>query len=264
MGFLCFYISFKSQLTHNTAMQNFLIVVAIILSLPIYAKVNKASKADIILSDLGSPFTTDAKYILIGGTLITTFVALNKKDFSEKAANRVAHDPPLKNYGYIGEALGWGYLNAIYTLGYLTHGYIQEKGRSLERAELMMDASFYTLLTTASIKTAIKARRPEYPEENDSFPSGHASMSFAFASIVTAEHGLYWGLPAYAVASFISLSRVNDGRHWVHDVIAGATIGASYGWGVYLNHRKKKSPFFLTVLPGEDLKSATLVTSFRF
>tara|TARA_R110002072_G_scaffold534_2_gene3608 strand:- start:142562 stop:143251 length:690 start_codon:yes stop_codon:yes gene_type:complete len=222
------------------------------------------SKTDIILSDLASPFTTDAKYILLGGTLITTYIALNKEDFSEKAANRVAHDPPLGNYGYIGEALGWGYLNAIYTMGHLIHGYFYKKDKSLQRAEMMADASFYTLLTTAAIKTAVKARRPEYPEENDSFPSGHASMSFAFASVVTAEHGLYLGLPAYVIASFISVSRVNDGRHWSHDVLAGATIGASFGWGVYLNHRKKKSPFFLTILPNADLKSATFMSAYSF
>ncbi|WP_164848546.1 phosphatase PAP2 family protein [Halobacteriovorax sp. HLS] len=245
-------------------MKNIIIILIFTFCLPSYAEITEASKTDIILSDLGSPFTTNAKYIFIGGSLITAFVALNKEDFSEKAANRVTHDPPLGNYGYIGEALGWGYLNAIYSLSYLTHGYLYGKNRSLERAEMMIDASFYTLLTTASIKTAVKAQRPEYPEENDSFPSGHASMSFAFASIVTAEHGLYWGLPAYAVASFISLSRINDGRHWTHDVLAGATIGASYGWGVYLNHRKKKSPFFLTIIPSVDLKSATLMTSYRF
>lgn len=245
-------------------MQKLLIFVFVILSLPAHTVEKEVSKTDIVLSDLGSPFTTSAKYILIGGTLITGFVALNKDDLSEKAALRVAHDPPLGNYGYIGEALGWGYLNAIYSISYLAHGYIYGKDRSLERAELMMDASFYTLVTTAAIKTAVKARRPEYPDENDSFPSGHASMSFAFASVVTAEHGLYWGLPAYVVASFISFSRVNDGRHWSHDVLAGATIGASYGWGVYLNHRKKSSPFLLTVLPGGDLKSATLISAYRF
>lgn len=231
---------------------------------PLHAEEKDMSNTEIVLSDLGSPFTTNAKYILLGGTLLTGFVALNKKDYSEKAANRVAHDPPLGDYGYIGEALGWGYLNALYTLGHLTHGYFTGQDKSLERAEVMMDASFYTLLTTAAIKTSIKSKRPEFPDENDSFPSGHASMSFAFASVVTAEHGLYWGLPAYAIASFISVSRINDGRHWVHDIIAGATIGASYGWGVYLNHRKSETPFFLTILPNEDLKSANLLASYRF
>ncbi len=136
--------------------------------------------------------------------------------------------------------------------------------KSFERAELMLSASLYTVVTTAFLKTIIKAKRPEYPDEYDSFPSGHASLSFAFASIVTAEHGLYWGTSAYLIASYISLSRVNDGRHWSHDVIAGATIGASYGWGVYLNRRKKKTPFVFSILPGEDLNSATLVGALRF
>ncbi len=237
------------------------LVLTLILSLNLSAK---SKTGDIILSDLASPVTTNAKYIVLGGALLTTYVYYNKEKFSEKAANRVAHDPPLGKYGYIGEVLGWGYLNAAYAIGSLFHGYYYGESKSLERAELMMDASFYTLLATASIKSVVNAERPEFPDESDSFPSGHASMSFAFASVITAEHGLYWGLPAYAVASLISLSRVNDGRHWAHDIIAGAAIGASFGWGVYLNHRKNKSPFFLTILPGGDLKSATLVSAYSF
>lgn len=245
-------------------MYKYILILVLLLCVSFNGLAEEESIADIMLSDLASPFTTNAGYILLGGSLVTAFVANNKKDFSEKAANRVAHDPPLGNYGFIGEILGWGYLNAIYSLSFLAHGYYQGKPRSYERAEMMIEASFYTLITTASIKAAIKARRPEYPEENDSFPSGHASMSFAFASVVTAEHGLYWGLPAYAVASFISVSRVNDGRHWIHDILAGATIGASYGWGVYLNHRKKRLPFILSILPGPDLKSGSLGAVYKF
>jgi hypothetical protein len=222
------------------------------------------SASDIIMSDLASPITTEAKYIFLGGAALTALIAFDKNEISKRAADRVAYEPPLKSYGYIGEALGWGYLNALYTIGHLTHAYVYDEQNSLERAELMMDASLYTLMTTAAIKTAVHSKRPEFPEEKDSFPSGHASMSFAFASVVTAEHGLYWGLPAYALASFISFSRINDGRHWLHDVIAGATIGASYGWGVYLNHRREKTPFFLTLLPGPKLKSANLKLTYRF
>lgn len=225
---------------------------------------NEADLKAIALSDLATPITTDAKYILLAGSVLTSIVVLNKEDFSEKAARRVEHKPPLGNYGYVGEAIGWGYLNAVYALSHIGLGYYKKDKEFYEKAELMLDASFYTLLTTVSLKTVVKARRPEYPDESDSFPSGHASMAFAFASVVTAEYGWGWGVPSYTIASFISLSRVNDGRHWAHDIIAGATIGASYGWGVYWNHRKKNMPFMFSFVPIDSLESGYVRLTYKF
>lgn len=209
----------------------------------------KNSKMDIVWKDFISPVTTNAKYIALSGTTLASILAFNDHDLNQKARRNTQYRRPLRDFGYFGEAIGWGYLNGIYSLGYLAHAYWQNDKLSFERFEMMTNASLFTLFWTSGLKTAIKSRRPGYPEENDSFPSGHSSMSFAFASLVTAEHGLYWGLPAYVMAAFISYSRLNDDFHWIQDVIAGAAIGASYGWGVYLNRRKKDVPFMFSVLP---------------
>ncbi|MFN8369553.1 MAG: phosphatase PAP2 family protein [Bacteriovoracaceae bacterium] len=91
------------------------------------------------------------------------------------------------------------------------------------------------------IKSVVNEKRPGYPEKHDSFPSGHSTASFAFASYVAGEHGWWWGSAAYALAGFIAISRINDDFHYLHDTLAGATIGASYGWGIYfLNEEKEK------------------------
>jgi hypothetical protein len=37
---------------------------------------------------------------------------------------------------------------------------------------------------------------------------------------------------AYSLAGFVAYSRMNDNQHWLHDVLAGATIGTSYGVGI--------------------------------
>ena len=39
------------------------------------------------------------------------------------------------------------------------------------------------------------------------------------------RYGLEWGIPAYALASWVAYSRVEAGEHHPHDVIAGAAIG---------------------------------------
>jgi membrane-associated phospholipid phosphatase len=65
---------------------------------------------------------------------------------------------------------------------------------------------------------------------NDSFPSGHAAMSFAAATIVSHESGNRWvGLSAYSLASVVSYSRIYVEKHWASDVIAGAVLGYSVG-----------------------------------
>ena len=220
--------------------------------------------SDLILSDFTSPVTTQARYGLLIGAVATGFLLLEGHDLDGRAKTKSSNEPPLREYGYVGEVVGWGFLNGLYTIGFATDGYVNSKKKSLERAEMMMSSSFFTLLSTTALKVAIKRTRPAFPEKRDSFPSGHSSMAFNFASLVTAEHGLWWGLPAHAVAGFVSLSRVNDGWHWISDVFAGATIGLSYGWGVYLNRRKETPRFWFSAFPGPDAKSAGFSLSYSY
>lgn len=59
-----------------------------------------------------------------------------------------------------------------------------------------------------------------------SWPSGHTAQSFALASSVSDEIGstpVSVGL--YALATLTGLSRINDNRHWLSDVVSGALIG---------------------------------------
>jgi len=39
------------------------------------------------------------------------------------------------------------------------------------------------------------------------------------------RYGWGYGVPAYALASFVAYSRVEAREHYAHDVIAGASIG---------------------------------------
>ena len=62
----------------------------------------------------------------------------------------------------------------------------------------------------------------------DSFPSGHASASFAVATVVARCHpALAW--PVYALAGYTALTRVFRGSHFVSDVVAGVVLGIIVG-----------------------------------
>ena len=61
---------------------------------------------------------------------------------------------------------------------------------------------------------------------HDSFPSGHATMAFALATSLSNEIKNGWVSAAlYTFATGTAWSRLNDERHWLSDVLAGATVG---------------------------------------
>ena len=80
-----------------------------------------------------------------------------------------------------------------------------------------------TLGTTLGLKYAIEEERPDGGRH--SFPSAHASISFTSAEFMRKRYGWEYGMPAYAAALFVTYSRIEARKHYVHDVIAGAAIG---------------------------------------
>ncbi|MBA2460525.1 MAG: phosphatase PAP2 family protein [Actinobacteria bacterium] len=65
----------------------------------------------------------------------------------------------------------------------------------------------------------------------NSFPSGHATVSFACATVLALTvPRLRWAL--FALAGSIAFSRVYVGVHYPLDVLAGAVLGAGVGLAV--------------------------------
>ncbi|MBY6186394.1 phosphatase PAP2 family protein [Marinobacter hydrocarbonoclasticus] len=81
--------------------------------------------------------------------------------------------------------------------------------------------------TTLALKSAVDADRPD-GSDNDSFPSGHATNAFSAAAFLQRRYGWAYGAPAYALASWTAVSRVNTNDHNWADVLAGAAIGIAF------------------------------------
>ncbi len=69
-----------------------------------------------------------------------------------------------------------------------------------------------------------------------SFPSGHATAAFAFASAITSQLDRdrspirHWAGPVlYALAGVTAFARTYDHDHWTSDVVAGAGVGTLSG-----------------------------------
>lgn len=58
-----------------------------------------------------------------------------------------------------------------------------------------------------------------------SFPSNHTTIAFALATAVVLMAVTRWAWTAYGVSACAAVSRVIDGVHFPHDVVAGAAVG---------------------------------------
>lgn len=128
---------------------------------------------------------------------------------------------PGKFVGYTPVQMGAAV--AVFATGRLRHeDKVSHFGMDLLRAQIM------TTALTTGLKYAVQRERPD-GSNSHSFPSGHASMTFATATVI--ERHLGWRASAlgYTVASYVAASRLHDNRHYLSDVVFGAAIGAIGG-----------------------------------
>lgn len=106
--------------------------------------------------------------------------------------------------------------------------------------------AFSTALSVGStevLKRGVRARRPD-GRERDSFPSGHAAVTFTAAAYVHERYSLKWALPFYGLATMTAYKRVHSRNHFTRDVIAGAAVGVLSAWaftGRYTTPRETAS-----------------------
>ncbi len=83
-------------------------------------------------------------------------------------------------------------------------------------------------IVVQSIKLAVRRDRPDLSGDN-SFPSGHASDTFAAAVVFQRHLGMKWAIPTYLIAGYVAVSRLHENRHNLSDVVMGSGIGIASG-----------------------------------
>jgi len=114
---------------------------------------------------------------------------------------------------------------AVYAAGRINDSSrVARIGAELFRAQVVSEA------TSQVLKLATGRTRPD--GTSMSFPSGHSASMFATATVLQSELGWKVGVPAYAAAAWVAASRVEGRRHYLSDVVAGATVGIIAGRSV--------------------------------
>jgi membrane-associated phospholipid phosphatase len=120
-----------------------------------------------------------------------------------------------------------------YVLGRLLHKpTVADVGADLVEAQLVSG------LLTQALKVTVARARPRGTARH-SFPSGHTSASFATAAVLEQRFGWRVGVPAYAAAAYVGLSRISEDQHYFSDVIFGAAIGIASARTVDIGRRAR-------------------------
>ena len=151
----------------------------------------------------------------------------------------------------------WGELGTIYSFVALgvagTYGWIADDERGVNA---MIDGLEASVIASGIICPALKfivgRSRPQQAAQdsdqfqpfsgNNSFPSGHATQAFTVATVVacTFDDQPLLGGAAFALATGVGLSRINDNAHYASDVVAGAILGTWVGYEiVHFNRRRR-------------------------
>ncbi|MEO8140530.1 MAG: phosphatase PAP2 family protein [Gemmatimonadota bacterium] len=167
---------------------------------------------------------------VLGGVALASLLDETVRD------NLQAHRTAGKNdVAKIVRHFGQPEVYATVALGTLAAGLISGND-GLRRAGERITASLLLAGTVVVVTKEIVGRhRPDLNggayrfkpfSKQDSWPSGHTTTAFALAASVSDEiHSTPVTIGLYSAATLTGWSRMNDNRHWLSDVLAGAALG---------------------------------------
>ena len=173
-------------------------------------------------------------YWLAGGGAVALAIhpedgKINRRLATSKSAN-VVFKP--------GSIIGQGYTilpaaAATYIFGRVEHkGWVQHLGMDEIEAALLSEG------IVEAVKVSVRRDRPTpLPGQTTSgsgysFPSGHATLTFAAATVLQQHLGYKAGIPTYLIASYVAMSRLHDNVHFASDVAFGSGLGILIGRSV--------------------------------
>lgn len=238
-------------------MPNLSALVVLLILISINASSSTSFK-DQMVKDWSSPIydETSQNVFLYGGSLTAALVIFRDETVEKFQDSARKHGIMSKDMADTGDLMGQCLPNLLYMAG----TYIDGSKDSLRKSKVMLKTTAYAGITTMILKRIVNQRRPD-SDNRHSFPSGHTTTAFAFASVVAKEHEWYWGAGAYSLATLVGLSRIHDNAHYLHDVVFGATIGTSFGIALS-NLSKKEDTANYSFIPFEDGGLASISWTF--
>ncbi|MCG3136451.1 MAG: hypothetical protein HJJLKODD_00284 [Phycisphaerae bacterium] len=114
-------------------------------------------------------------------------------------------------------------------------GVLGHDEKTYEVGRTLVDALTVTGVSTMLLKVSVNNHSPN--GEDLAFPSWHTSSSVALATVMNEAYGPLVGIPLYGLSALVGIERMEDGEHWVSDVVFGAVLGYVIGETVSKDRR---------------------------
>ena len=147
-----------------------------------------------------------------------------------------------------GKYLGDTPEQVAFSLGTYAYGRLFDAPKVAHLGMDLLQAQILTEILVEPMKFAVHRERPDL-SNHQSFPSGHAAVTFATATVIERHLGWRKSLLAYTIASYVAMSRLHDNRHYLSDEIFGAAIGSIAGRTV-VHHAADYWSFAPVSVPG--------------
>jgi membrane-associated phospholipid phosphatase len=210
------------------------------------------------------------KFGLISGGLIVTGALLDKP--IRDAAQRGRSTGSDRFFGDI-QRFGTKQYGLPLLAGFYLYGAAADDSEAKAVALDGFSADVISALVTSTIKGVVGRARPNTglgphhfsPLQGDySFPSGHATGAFAFASVIATHYDSPWvDATAYGIAGLVGVARIRLDAHWASDVVGGALIGGLIGHHLVQFNRELREKY-PRVAPVIGTDGQQLLLSWRF
>jgi membrane-associated phospholipid phosphatase len=160
-------------------------------------------------------------YAVIGGlSIASSFIEYESTAINRKWMRSVNADRFFEAGEIMGDAaFPFAIALVTYSLGERFHS-----PKAVSFASDLFRANAINSILTVSMKISMNRKRPDGAPY--SFPSGHASHAFATAGVIHGHYGPWWGILSEVVAAYVGLSRLQENKHYLSDVIGGALLGS--------------------------------------
>jgi membrane-associated phospholipid phosphatase len=179
----------------------------------------------------------NSAYWLAGGTAMALAIHPSDGKINRRLLGKPGLDKVFIPGKYIGNtAVVLGVAGTTYLVGrHTASNRLQHLGMDLIEATIVGEG------TAEIAKLIIRRDRPINPDGKQSagysMPSGHATVTFAAATVLQQHLGYKAAIPTYLIASYVAVSRLHDNRHYASDVVMGATTGIIVGRSVTYHGR---------------------------
>ena len=179
-----------------------------------------------IVKDVGRDFshlaTLDSAMVLGAGGAIAALA----HPLDGEINARLVGDPWVEDAFAPGKIIGYGLVQGGVAVITYAWGRKTKAPRVVHIGVDLLRAQILTAGLTYGLKFAVRRDRPD--TTGYSFPSGHASVTFASASVLQRHFG-WKGALAYSLSAYVAASRLHENRHYLSDVIFGAAVGTIAG-----------------------------------